>query len=78
VDANEGRDYDQTLAEWQLALVAQYGLDADAVEGVEPLQLGWFDPELVAKTLPELRRVFEVEEEFDPTALYTNEFVREP
>jgi NitT/TauT family transport system substrate-binding protein len=78
VDLNEGRDYDQTLAEWNLALVAQYGLDAAAVEGMDPLQLGWFDADLVASTVPELQEVFAITETFDPTTLYTNDFVAEP
>jgi NitT/TauT family transport system substrate-binding protein len=78
VDMNEGRDFDVTLAEWQLALEAQYGLDAATVEGMEPLQLGWFDEDLVASTVPELREVFGIETEFDPTTLYTNDFVQEP
>lgn len=74
----EGRDFDATLAEWQLALEAQYGLDAETVEGMEPLELGWFDPELVADTVPRLTEVFEVGQTFDPTSLYTNEFVQQP
>jgi len=78
VDLNEGRDYDQTLAEWKLALVAQYGLDADTVQDMDPLQLGWFDADVVASTVPELQEVFEISETFDPTTLYTNEFVAEP
>lgn len=78
VDLNEGRDYDQTLAEWNLALVAQYGLDAASVEGMDPLQLGWFDADLVATTVPELQDAFGIVQTFDPTTLYTNDFVQEP
>lgn len=78
VDLNEGRDYAQTLAEWNLALVAQYGLDADTVEGMDPLQLGWFDADVVASTVPELERAFGISQTFDPTTLYTNEFVEQP
>jgi NitT/TauT family transport system substrate-binding protein len=78
VDINEGRDFEQTLAEWELALVAQYGLDAAEVEGMEPLELGWFDADLVASTVPELKEAFSIATEFDPTTLYTNEFVKQP
>jgi NitT/TauT family transport system substrate-binding protein len=78
VDLNEGRDYDQTLAEWNLALKAQYGLAADSVADLDPLQLGWFDADLVASTIPELKDAFGVVQDFDPTTLYTNEFVAEP
>jgi NitT/TauT family transport system substrate-binding protein len=78
VDLNEGRDYDQTLAEWNLALEAQYGLDAATVEGMDPLQLGWWDEDLVASTVPELEEAFGISQTFDPTTLYTNQFVEEP
>jgi NitT/TauT family transport system substrate-binding protein len=78
VDLNEGRDYDQTLAEWNLALTAQYGLDAATVEGMDPLQLGWWDADLVANTVPELKEAFGISQTFDPTTLYTNDFVQEP
>jgi ABC-type nitrate/sulfonate/bicarbonate transport system substrate-binding protein len=78
VDINEGRDYDQTLAEWKLALKAQYDLDAATVGPMDPLQLGWFDAALVAKTVPELKDAFGIGTVFDPTALYTNEFVAQP
>jgi NitT/TauT family transport system substrate-binding protein len=78
VDMNEGRDYDQTLAEWRLAMKAQYGLDAATVQDMDPLQLGWFDADLVASTVQELREVFGIASEFDPTTLYTNDFVQEP
>lgn len=78
VDLNEGRDYEQTLAEWKLALVAQYGLDAETIQDMEPLQLGWFDADLVASTAVELQEVFGISQTFDPTTLYTNEFVEQP
>jgi NitT/TauT family transport system substrate-binding protein len=78
VDLNEGRDYDATLAEWNLALEAQYGLDAATVQDMEPGQLGWFDADLVANAVPELSEVFGVEQTFDPTTLYTNQFVQQP
>lgn len=78
VDKNPGRDYDQTLAEWKVALKAQYGLDAAAVQKMRPLQLGWFDPVLVAATLPELKVLFDVDKTFNPTTLYTNRFVEHP
>ena len=75
---NQGRDYEQTLAEWRVAVKAQYGLDAAAVRKMRPLQLGWFDPELVATTLPELKTMFKISETFDPTTLYTNRFAEHP
>jgi NitT/TauT family transport system substrate-binding protein len=77
VAENEGRDYDQTLAEWKLALEAQYGLDAATVKDMDHLQLGWFDKDLVAKTVPELKMAFGIAGDIDPTTLYTNEFVAE-
>lgn len=78
VEINDGRDYDQTLAEWQVALEAQYGIDPAEAEGVDPLTLGWFDPDLIAATLPDLRELFEIETEFDPATLYTNDYVLQP
>jgi ABC-type nitrate/sulfonate/bicarbonate transport system substrate-binding protein len=78
VAKNPGRDYDQTLAEWKVALKAQYGLDAATVQKMKPPQLGWFDPQLVAATLPELKTMFKIEKTFYPTALYTNRFAAHP
>ncbi|MCE2529577.1 MAG: ABC transporter substrate-binding protein [Acidimicrobiia bacterium] len=78
ITINDGRDFDQTLAEWMVALEAQYGIDPEEAAGMDPLALGWFDPDLIAETLPSLRQLFEIEMDFDPTALYTNEFVSEP
>lgn len=78
VAKNPGRDYDQTLAEWRVALKAQYGLDAATVKKMRPLQLGWFDPDLVAATLPDLKTLFKINKTFDPTTLYTNRFVEHP
>ncbi|HKX18277.1 MAG TPA: ABC transporter substrate-binding protein [bacterium] len=75
---NPGRDYDQTLAEWKVALKAQYGLDAATVQKLKPAQLGWFDPELVSATLPQLRTMFQISKIFTPTALYTNRFAEHP
>jgi NitT/TauT family transport system substrate-binding protein len=78
IAANPGRDYDQTLAEWQVALKAQYGLDPQTVKGMQPLQLGWFDPDLVKNTVPDLKTLFTINTTFDPTTLYTNQFVQQP
>lgn len=78
VAKNPGRDYDQTLAEWRVALKAQYGLDAAAVQKMKPAQLGWFDPNLVAATLPELTAMFKIGKTFNPAALYTNRFAEHP
>jgi NitT/TauT family transport system substrate-binding protein len=75
---NPGRDYDQTLAEWKVALKAQYGLDAATVQKMKPAQLGWFDPQLVSATLPELRTMFKISKIFTPTTLYTNRFAEHP
>jgi NitT/TauT family transport system substrate-binding protein len=78
VAANEGRDYDQSLAEWKVALKAQYGLDPDKVNTMKPLQLGWFDPDLVNATTPDLKTLFSIEKTFDPTTLYTNQYMEKP
>jgi NitT/TauT family transport system substrate-binding protein len=78
VAANPGRDYDQTLAEWQVALKAQYGLDPQTVQSMKPLQLGWFDPDLVKNTVPKLKPLFTINKDFDPTTLYTNQYVEQP
>ena len=78
VDLNQGRDYDQTLAEWKLALKAQNALDPESAKQLRPMQIGWFDPQLVAKTLPELKTLFNMKTIFDPTTLYTNAFMEKP
>jgi NitT/TauT family transport system substrate-binding protein len=78
VAANEGRDYEQSLAEWKVALKAQNGLESDQVRSMRPLQLGWFDPDLVKNTLPELRTLFSIDKTFEPTTLYTNQYVEQP
>ena len=78
VAKNPGRDYDQTLAEWKVALKAQYGLDAATVAKMKPAQLGWFDLQLVASTLPELKTMFKISRTFYPTSLYTNRFAEHP
>ena len=78
VAKNPGRDYDQTLAEWKVALKAQYGLDAATVQKMKPAQLGWFDPALVASTLPDLKTMFKINKTFDPATLYTNRFAEHP
>jgi NitT/TauT family transport system substrate-binding protein len=78
VAKNPGRDYGQTLAEWKVALKAQYGLDAATVQKMKPQQLGWFDPQLVASTLPELEKMFKITRTFVPTTLYTNRFAERP
>jgi NitT/TauT family transport system substrate-binding protein len=78
VAENPGRDYDQTLAEWQVALKAQYGLDPQTVQGMQPLQVGWFDPDLVKNTIPDLQTLFSINKSFDPATLYTNQYVQHP
>ena len=78
VAKNPGRDYDQTLAEWQVALKAQYGLESDAVQKMQPLQVGWFDADLVKTTMPDLKTLFSINKTFDPTTLYTNEYMQKP
>jgi len=75
---NAGRDFDQTLAEWNVALKAQYGLDPDKVQTMKPLSLGWFDPDLVKNTTRDLKELFSINTNFDPTTLYTNQFVEKP
>jgi NitT/TauT family transport system substrate-binding protein len=78
VNQNQGRDFNQSLAEWQVALKAQYGIDTKTVASKPPLTLGWFDPQLVANTLPQLKTLFGVTGTYDPTSLYTNQFVQQP
>jgi NitT/TauT family transport system substrate-binding protein len=78
VDLNEGRDFELTLAEWEVALEVQYGIDPEAVQDVDPLTLGWWDGQLIADTIPDLRETFGIATEFDPTTLYTNDYVTEP
>ena len=78
LEVADGRDFDQTLAEWEVALEAQYGIDPEEAAAADPLTLGWFDPDLIAGTLPDLRELFGIESEFDPTTLYTNEFMQQP
>jgi NitT/TauT family transport system substrate-binding protein len=78
IDLNEGRDFDLTLAEWEVALEVQYGIDPEAVESADPLTIGWWDPDLIAGTIPDLRETFGVETEFDPTTLYTNDYMTQP
>lgn len=75
VGANQGRDYAQTLAEWQVAMKAQFGIDSETAKKLRPLQLGWFDADLIARTVPQLKKLFEIKRDFDPTTLYTNQFV---
>jgi len=78
VTVNDGRDYDQTFAEWQVAMEAQYGIDPATAEGMDPLSVGWFDADVIADTLPALRELFDISRDFDPTSLYTNEFMKQP
>jgi NitT/TauT family transport system substrate-binding protein len=79
VEVNEGRDFEQSLAEWQVAMVAQYGIVSEVAAAMDdPLAIGWFDPELIANTLPDLKLLFDIGTDFDPTTLYTNQFVAQP
>jgi NitT/TauT family transport system substrate-binding protein len=78
VAQNQGRDIPQTLAEWKVALKAQYGIETEAAKKMRPAQLGWYDAALIARTLPELRTLFNIKKDFDPTTLYTNQFVERP
>jgi hypothetical protein len=45
---------------------------------MKPAQLGWYDAAVIAKTLPELKTLFSIKKDFDPTTLYTNQFVERP
>jgi hypothetical protein len=45
---------------------------------MKPLQLGWFDPDLVKNTVPKLKPLFTINKDFDPTTLYTNQYVEQP
>jgi NitT/TauT family transport system substrate-binding protein len=78
VAQNQGRDIPQTLAEWKVALKLQYGIETEAAKKMRPAQLGWYDAALIAKTLPELKTLFSIKKDFDPTTLYTNQFVERP
>lgn len=78
VAANQGRDFDQSLAEWKVALKAQYGIDINTVKNAKPLSLGYFDPDLVTKTLPDLKTLFDIKKDFIATNLYTNQYVEKP
>lgn len=78
VAQNQGRDIPQTLAEWNVAVRLQYGFDPEKAKTMKPAQLGWYDATVIAKTLPELRTLFNIKKDFDPTTLYTNQFVERP
>ena len=78
VAQNQGRDIPQTLAEWKVALKLQYGIDTEKAKTMKPAQLGWYDADVIAKTLPELKTLFNIKKDFDPTTLYTNQFVERP
>jgi len=78
VAQNQGRDIPQTLAEWKVAMSAQYGVTTEMAKTKRPGQLGWYDADFIAKTLPELKTLFNIKKTFDPTTLYTNQFVERP
>lgn len=78
VAQNQGRDIPQTLAEWNVAIRLQYGIDPEKAKTMKPAQLGWYDAAVIAKTLPELKTLFNIKKDFDPTTLYTNQFVERP
>jgi len=78
VAQNQGRDIPQTLAEWNVAVRLQYGFDPEKAKTMKPAQLGWYDAAVIAKTLPELKTLFNIKKDFDPTTLYTNQFVERP
>lgn len=78
VAANQGRDVKQTLAEWKVAMSAQYGVDTATAKTKRPGQLGWYDAAFISKTIPELRTLFNIKKDFDPATLYTNQFVERP
>jgi NitT/TauT family transport system substrate-binding protein len=78
VAQNQGRDIPQTLAEWKVAMSAQYGVSTETAKTKRPGQLGWYDADFIAKTLPELKTLFNIKKTFDPTTLYTNQFVERP
>lgn len=78
VAQNQGRDIPQTLAEWKVAMSAQYGVSTEMAKAKRPGQLGWYDADFIAKTLPELKTLFNIKKDFVPTTLYTNQFVERP
>jgi NitT/TauT family transport system substrate-binding protein len=78
VAANAGDSYTDSLAEWQVAITQGYGWNPATVAKENPLQLGYISPALVAKTVPELQKLFSINKTFDPTTLYTNQYMESP
>jgi NitT/TauT family transport system substrate-binding protein len=78
VAANAGDSYTDSLAEWKDAVTDGYGLNTATVAKMKALQLGWISPALVAKTVPELVTLFGIKKQFDPTTLYTNQYMEGP
>ncbi len=78
VAANAGVNYDNALAEWKADISDGSEWDPAATAKMTPAQFGYFDADLVAKTVPELEELFSMKTKFDPTTLYTNQFMAPP
>jgi NitT/TauT family transport system substrate-binding protein len=78
VAANPGVNYDNALAEWETNIAQGSTWNAATVAKQTPAQFGYFDAGLVAKTVPELETLFAMKLKFDPTTLYTNQFMEAP
>jgi NitT/TauT family transport system substrate-binding protein len=78
VAGNAGTDYTNALAEWQTNIADGSTWNAATVAKQTPAQFGYFDAALVAKTVPELETLFAMKTKFNPTTLYTNQFMEAP
>ena len=78
VAANAGVNYDNALVEWKTNVSDGSTWDASVVAKQTPAQFGYFDADLIAKTVPELETLFSMKTKFDPTTLFTNQFMQAP
>jgi NitT/TauT family transport system substrate-binding protein len=78
VAANPGVNYTDALAEWKTNIAQGSTWNAATVAKETPAQFGYFDASLIAKTVPELESLFDIKTKFDPTTLYTNQFMEAP
>ena len=78
VAANPGVNYDNALAEWNTNIAQGSTWNSASAAKETPAEFGYFDPALVAKTVPELEQLFSMKTKFVPTSLYTNQFMAAP
>jgi NitT/TauT family transport system substrate-binding protein len=78
VAANPGVNYDNALAEWKTNIAQGSTWNSATVAKETPAQFGYFSAGLIAKTVPELEQLFGIKKKFDPTTLYTNQFMEAP